>query len=314
MGSKILEEDYEDLEDIEEDEEEEEDRGDVIIDDDEDDEDELEEEEEDGEEEADDEEDEEEDDEDDGADEEEEDSRIPRSRLNQVIQQREAEKERVKWLEDQLETLIKAQTAKETPATAPETKYDFDQAESQYIEKILEGDVESAQKIRAEINKQRDSEYHKQIETIKDSLKNSSLEETTKALDDAKFKEALADATSKYSFLNDRSKSYDEKAVRMANSLMASYVQEGLSKTEALNKAIKDVSPLFDKGTSKTKERTTEARKKAVRASKSQPPESLAKGGKRTRNLENIDIGKVPEKVFNSLSKKELAKLRGDII
>jgi hypothetical protein len=307
----------EDSEDLDNDSpEDEHDRGDYLVS--EDAEDTYDEDEgEDGEEEADDEADGTEDDEDGPAEQEEDEEEgpgIPRSRLNQVIQQRESEKERVRWLEKQLEILIKSKSSGEAPPTPAESLYDFDQAETSYIEKILEGDIESAQKIRSEINIQRNSEYQRQIEVVKESIKEASTQETVKALDEVKFKDTLADITAKYPSFDDKSKRYNEKAVRLANSLMASYVKEGESKTKALLKAIKDVAPLFENSASKAEQRNADARERAVRASKAQPPESQAKGGKATRNLENVDVSKLPDKVFRSLSRKELSKLRGDIL
>jgi len=306
---------YEDLDDVQD-----EDRGDLVdLDDDE-----LEEDEEieDGEEEADDEtddeEDEEEDEEDDDGneDEDEDGSRIPRSRLNQVIRQREEERERSRWLEEQLETLIKAQTTKqqETALEKIEEQYDFDVAETKYIEKILEGEVEEAQRIRKEINIERQKEYNNQIESIKRSLKEDTVTETSKSLDEVKFKEGLEKAQLEHAFLNDKSKQYNEKAVRMANSLMSSYLQDGDLKSVALNKAIKDVAELFGDPASKASTRTKLARKTAAKASQQQPPESRAKGGKTGRSLDSVDVNKLSEKDFKSLTKKELARLRGDIV
>jgi hypothetical protein len=301
---------YEDSEDIKDDDYE--DRGDLLGPEDgefEDDED----KEEDGEEEVDD----EENDEDDGdEDEDEDDSRIPRSRLNQVIRQREEERERARWLEEQLETLIKAQTNKQQDA-APEKieeQYDFDAAEAKYIEKVLEGEVEEAHRIRKEINLERKKEYNNQIESIKKSLKEDTVTETSKSLDEVRFKEGLEKAQREYPFLNDKSKKYNEKAIRMANSLMGSYLHDGDSKSVALNKAIKDVVELFGDPASKTTTRTKLARKTAAKASQQQPPESRAKGGKAGRSLDSIDVNKLSEKDFKSLTKKDLARLRGDIV
>lgn len=245
---------------------------------------------------------------------------IPRSRLNQVIQQREAERERAAWLEDQLETLIKQRNVpepqpKEDP---PEPSYDFDTAEESYTELLLEGDTKGAAALRREINAEVSKETNRQIqEGIKQATKESS-EATVKTLEDEKFDIYLEKITVEKSYLNADSDDYDEKAVKMANSLMSSYIAEGLPRTKALAQAVDDISSLFEKpekpnlGGDASK-RTKEARKRAVKAADAQPPASERRSrSKSAKDLDALDIAKMSDKEFNSLTKKEIAALRGD--
>ena len=254
----------------------------------------------------------------DDSDDEDSEQRIPKGRLNQVLRQRDEERERVRWLEDQLEVLIRGRgedvsEESEEEDTAP-PEYDFDEAESKYIELILEGEVKDATALRKEINKARDELYNYQIETARKSAKNDAVTETSNSLDEARFNTMLHGYVEEFDFLNDQSKAYNEKAVVMANKLMASYMAEGKTKSQALKAAVEDVTPLFEKKKVEktvTSDRTKIARKKAARASKAQPP--VVKGkGKTTRELKPSDI--TSEKVFNSLTAKEKAKLRGDFV
>ena len=133
MAKYIEEEDVEDVEDIED-----EDRGDGF----EGDEDEEMEAEDDSESTEDDEDEEEPEDEDEVPAKKE--PKIPKSRLDEVIQQREDAKERNLWLENQLEKLINASNKTQeasAPAPIPESLFDFDKAEEDYISLIIEGEI-----------------------------------------------------------------------------------------------------------------------------------------------------------------------------
>lgn len=313
-GDVFEPEDDKDYEDIEMDEEEDEEEDSEETEDESEDESEDEE----GDDDSDEDEDEEsEDDEEDDDDGEEEEQRIPKGRLNQVLRQRDEERERVKWLEQQLEVLIKGRTDPEEEYEEEESgppEYDFDAAEGKYIELILEGEVKEATALRKEINKARDELYNWQIETARKAAKEDAVTETSNSLDEARFNTMLQGFVEEYAFFNDQSDAYNERAVVMANKLMASYLAEGKTKSQALKAAVEDIVPLFDKPKStKTKadERTKEARRKAAKASKSQPPKITGKS-KGTRDLKAVDI--TSEKVFNTLSAKEKAKLRGDFV
>lgn len=245
--------------------------------------------------------------------------RVPRSRLNQVIQQREEEKERSAWLEEQLSTLIKQrqepEVVEEAPAEVP--SYDFDTSEAKYIELVLEGSIDDAGKLRREINQERDKIYDHQLASVKASLSEEVKASSENTRTTAKFEDFLEDTFASKEYLDDTNDAYNEQAVQMANRLMIGYMQEGKDKIEALDQAVKDISPMFEEkpslGKKSPSKRTVSARKKAVSASEAQPPSTENSGGKKSaRDLDKINISKMSEKAFNSLTKKELATLRGD--
>jgi len=245
--------------------------------------------------------------------------RVPRSRLNQVIQQREEERARAAWLEEQLETLI---GQRQTPDAEPEPKdetplYDFDDAEERYGNFLLEGDTKQAGAVRKEMNGERDKLYQKQIDDVKAAMKVEASEASKASLEDDKFDTFLNKTFSARAYLDDASDDYNERAVKMANSLMTSYMKDGMTKTKALGQAVEDIAPLFEEkptlGKKKSTTRTKNARRKAAKANDQQPPSTSRKSrGKGTRDLEDLRVDKLSEKDFNSLTKKELAILRGD--
>lgn len=309
-----VDDEVEDLDELEDDDEEEvEDVDDSDTDDDPDSDDEDDEEDE--------VEDDEEEDEDDEDDEDPKDQMVPRSRIDQLVAQREEERERNQWLQEQLEAMIQRTTEveEEVEEEPARPEYDFHAAELKYGEAMLEGEPDKAAKIRGEINKAHAAEYAYQIEAAKRAAKAEAVSETTNSIDERRFNSLLATYTQEYDFLNDESDSYNAKAVTMANKLMAGYMQEGKMKSEALKLAVEDVTPFFeqpkaDKKETKSTARKKQARKKAAKASKAQPPNTGGKKGKAARNLDTIDMSKISEKDFNNLTAREKAKLRGDVL
>lgn len=311
-------EDYEELEGTDEDEEEDEDESDEDSEDD-DESDEDEEDEEGKEDEEDDDDEEEEDDDNRG-------NKIPRARLNQVLRQRDEERElrreqsaRMEWLEKQLESLIQKETRQAAPKEPEPDPYDFDSAEEQYIELILQGETKQATALRKEINKARDVEYDRQVKAAKEAAAEDAVNKAESSRDEERFQMLLEDITEEYAFLDDQSDDYNEKAVRMANNLMASYIQDGKSKSMALKMAVEDILPYFEKPkqeeeTPKPSKRKTEARRKAAKASSQQPPSSKGVKGKKQRDFDAGDIERMSEKQFKELTAREKAKLRGDIL
>lgn len=319
------EEEYEDLDQDEEDTDEEDvesDDDDDASDDDEDEESDDDEDDESEESDEDEDEDDEESDEDEDEGETAEDQRIPKSRLDQVIAQREEERERNLWLQEQLETMIQRQDAVKEEAEEEDPgppEYDFDVAESKYIELILEGEVKDAAALRREISDARDEVYHYQIDAVKKAAATDAVESTTNSLDEQRFNSMLTSYVKEYSFLDDNSDAYNAKAVTMANKLMASYMAEGKLKSEALKAAVDDVTPLFEKKVAPAKadkgaKRKKQARKKAAKASKAQPPNTGERKGKAARSLKGLSVGGMSDKAFGGLTAREKAKLRGDIV
>lgn len=312
-----------DDEELEEDgmqDEDEEEASDEEVDDEED----LEEEEDD-ESEGDEDEDEEEDEDD------EEDARIPRSRLNQVIEQREAERERADAAFDRIETLeeqllaiidLQKQNMQQTTPTpvAEKPKFNFRQKFKEANEALLEGDLDKNSDIMLEIEEARSAELQEALKQTREGVSKEAKTEATASLEEVRFERVISKATEEYAFLDDTSDDYNEKAVKMVNAIMSGHVAQGETKSKALQAALDDVVPMFAEADTKapTKEplgkaRTKAARKKAAKASQQQPPETRrAARGKAARNLDEIDVTKMSDAEYGKLSLRERKKLRGD--
>jgi hypothetical protein len=240
-------------------------------------------------------------------------TKIPKSRLDEVIKQREEAKERNLWLEAQLEQLIANQLKSTTKPDVPVVTYDFATAEEQYITLIIEGETAKATRLRAEIDTNRRQEM---LELVKSIQAESSKEATivsTKAIENDRFSNLVSTYETSYPFLNSEAKEYNEEAVETVNTLLAGYIASGKPKAEALKLAVSKVAPMYTKVVTKSlgNQRTVDATKKAAKASNQQPPKNL-----KTRVVEvdttKLDITKMSEKDFSKLTSKELRILRGD--
>lgn len=264
-----------------------------------------------------------EDDEDEDEDEDEEDEeepeeeRIPRSRLNQVIKQRNEERERTKWLEQQLEKVLNSQTApkkEEAPQAPAEPPYNYEEKEAQYIELILDGETAKAIKLRSEIDAARAKDFQKMLAEQSETT----MSQTSKKLEDERFNDLVSAFEEEYSFLDASSDDYNEEAVETINRLMGGYMAEGTSREKALALAVDKMLPFYTKapakealGTKKKSEKATADKKRNAKASRQQPPRSP---GRKTRDVDPSALrpSTLSEKQFNQLSDREKRILRGD--
>lgn len=258
---------------------------------------------------------------DDSEDGEKDKGRIPRSRLNEVIAQRDAERaereralERADRLEAMVEKLISSNATGKDEDVEKAPKYDFDAAEEKYIDLILEGEVKEALQLRKEINQAKEDEFKNTIESVRTSTTDSVLSES-------KFDAAVEAMEAKYPFLNYDSDDYNEEAVESVNALMSGYMSSGISKVEALNKAVKQMAPIYEKepeadkeklgGKPKRKPTPKNDRKRNAKAAKAQPSKSPGrKAG--TEDLDTIQVSKLSDRDFSKLTDREKRILRGD--
>ena len=254
----------------------------------------------------------------------EKEARIPKKRLDKVIQQREDAKEKVAWLEAQLEkALDKTDAPVEKSTVEPEVEeFDFDTAEEKYIELLLSGEAAQAAQLRKSINTEQ-SKVH--AEQIAEATKVSKTE-AQNVLNANKYEATVVDLEKQYPFLNHEHDDYNEEAVDTINTLMTGYEKQGDSQDVALLKAVKTMAPIYGKpeadaqaDTIKTEKaanktvREAKAKKTSVKASNQQPADiqasSKVNGGKKT-----VSIADLSEKEFAKLTERELAVLRGDVV
>lgn len=250
-------------------------------------------------------------------------NRIPISRLNKAIAQRDAEKaaveaanQRSAWLESQLEKLI---ANKELPAKdeVVDDPFDFAQAETQYIDYILEGETTKATELRAEIDAEKIDLIRADIANVQEVTR----QETRSDIEAKEFDIVVSNFENKYSFMDSSHDDYNVEAVDTTNALMQGFMADGkTSRQEALTKAVKRVAPMYQTdekpvlgGKKKASKRTKDARGKNLKAVKQTPPK-IRGASKRDRSIDDIKVSNLPDKDFDTLTSKEKAVLRGDIV
>jgi hypothetical protein len=246
--------------------------------------------------------------------------KIPKSRFDEVIAQREEAKERSLWLEGQLEKLINSQQSQKPvePEKPQLPEYNFDEAEERYVNLIIEGEIAKATKLRSEIDKVRQENLRAIISEITESVTSKVKSESSAVLDEEKFNNLIENFENKYKFLDTTSDDYNEEAVDTVNTLLAGYVAAGKNKAEGLRLAVNKVAPLYDKvkevkdsKQSLGNKRKVEAGKKAAQAANSQPSKTKSVST-RSVDKETVNVSKMSEKDFNQLTEKEKRILRGD--
>lgn len=252
--------------------------------------------------------------EDEELDDEPEDIQIPKARLDEVIAQREAQKDRVDWLEQQLETLINQKQVPEERTKEVVDLFDFSKAEEDYANFLIEGEVSKASALRSNIDTERKKEMQSMIDDIKQSSEDKAVSTSQEAIENDRFSTMISNFENKHSFLDADSETYNEEAVETVNTLLAGYQASGKTKSQALKMAVSKVIPMYDVKPEKqslgNKKKVT-ARRKAVKASQNQPPKTSSKGVKDI-DMETVNISKLSEKDFDSLTAKEKRVLRGD--
>jgi len=240
--------------------------------------------------------------------------KIPKSRLDEVIRQREEAKDRNLWLEQQLEKLINQSNKREEETKPIVPSYDFDTAEEKYISLIIEGEIAQATKLRNEINKKQQEQFISLINGVEEKATNKAKSESSQYIEKERFQTSIEVMESKHPFLDHKSKSYNEEAVDTVNTLLAGYIAAGKGKVESLQLAISKVVPLYTKKETKTsigEQRKVDAGKKAAAASKQQPTKTRTSSS-RTSDSGEVDVKKISERDFSKLSAKEKSILRGD--
>ncbi len=242
---------------------------------------------------------------------------IPYARFSEVNQERKLALERAEAAERELQELRAAQTAAPkpaaTPATPPAPEFDEAAAEKEYANALMDGDIEKAGKIRADINRHVRQEAARQAQA------------ELRAADEAKALKAVSDQAIKdYPYLDTKD---GEEALDLILAARDKRIQRGMSPADALAEAVKAIAPKFaPEGSTNNSEtpsrelpkptphkdtRTAEAIARGAKASTAQPPVVQAGIGNRA-SAAMVDVSQMTDEQFDALSPAEKAKLRGD--
>ena len=239
---------------------------------------------------------------------------IPKSRFDEVIAERNAERERSAELERRIQALEASNKPKEAEAPKVEVK-DVDALELEYANLMLEGEVEKAVKLRGQIN----AEIRRQAEDAADQrAAQREAAQTQKAITNEL--QATANQIEKdYPYLSTEE---GEMVVPQITALRDAYIAKGMKPAEALRKAADFIAPRFDpdpkqddkdeeKPEAKKDTRAAAAIARGIKDSAAQPPQ-MSGVGNRSMDTVKRDVNGMSEEEFDALPESEKRKMRGD--
>ena len=234
---------------------------------------------------------------------------VPKSRLDEVLAKQKA-------LQKQVQEM---QAAAEKPAEAPE-EFDFDDAESKYMEAVLDGETQKANKIRSEIR----AAEKAQIEWEMEQKMGQTVQQSAQA---TALQQAAAEMEANFPVFDQNSDQFNEEYTNEVVELRDAFIIKGYDPVDALGKAVNFVVKdrgLDDKTPDESalaapqqkveqtaKKKATVAKK--LKAAESQPPE-LEGEGSSSRGENVVDFNSMSEDEFNALPEATLRRLRGDIV
>ena len=234
-------------------------------------------------------------------------------RFAMLYEQIESAKSRNAWLEEQLSKLIAKGSEKEPVPQEP--KFDFEAKEEEYASLIIEGETAKASKLRAAIDAARTKEIIAIMRGEAEAASKRVTSETQALLEVERFSKTVEIIESRHPFFDPKHKDYNEEAVDTANDLILGFVNKGMSRVDALKKAVERLAPLYSKAPSappKSTKRVEDAGRAAADAARRQPPKSSGVKGESV-SPKVKPISAYTDKEFASLSAAELKALRGDI-
>jgi hypothetical protein len=239
---------------------------------------------------------------------------VPHARFNEVNQGKKAAEARVHELELQL-----ARLNGKAEASAPKDEqkqeaaaYDFDVAEANYQDALLDGDKTKANAIRAEIRT-----HEREAARIEAEAAADRRYSTNKAADDAKrakleFDLEVSKAYSAFPFLNGESADANPEAIEEVLVWHQSQMGKGKSPAEAMAAAVARVAPRY----AKPDEKETAAPvvkpdiQKGIDRANKVPSKPNGVGARAS----TLDVSKMTGKDLKSLSAEDEASLAGDIV
>lgn len=239
------------------------------------------------------------------------DPRIPLARFNEV-------NERMKRAEQRLAELEKQEEAQEQAA---EQKYDFDKAEAEYMELLLDGKLDEAGAKRREI---RSAEQ----EVFKADTKTETIQDFDQQQEMRDLNALSLQAEEMFPVFNENSAEYDPVLANKVVTYMKGYLSEGQTVSDAFVSGLADVIQQYDldgaqkqtkaESIEKTKEKKGAPIKKTkdkIEAAKKQGQSPVGHGkGSSDAGVAAPSIEEMSDADLDRLSPDQLARMRGDYV
>lgn len=224
---------------------------------------------------------------------------IPKSRFDEVNNERKELKARI----EQLEALVSAKSSQ--PEPEPEVApFDLDAAEEEYATAVVEGDTDRAKQIRKEIRKAEEAAL---LDRVKRETERDMAVKTVAERKAAIISQAFQD----YPVLDHNAAEYDANMVAKINRMSLAYQAEGKAEDQAIALAIADIMPA--KRSEPESPRTdNDAKRRNAKAAESQPPSLGGVGTGDRARAASLNVNNMTEDEFAALPEREKKRLRGD--
>lgn len=233
---------------------------------------------------------------------------IPKPRFDEVNNQRKALAQENQALQERLRNFEQMQLSVPQIKDESGQLLDIEAAERRATELLMDGDQDSAIKMRMQINQ---------------AIAAGAYQQFVMAEGNAVLQDVANSALNAYPELIENEALLEEVIV-----MRDGYMQRGMSTAAALQKAVERVTRLLPSQAAtetapepaktpvpnKGEQRKTEAVARGVKTSESQPPASFQTGVSNRVDSGLMDVTKLSEKGFRALSEEDRARARGDII
>ncbi len=244
-------------------------------------------------------------------------NRIPQPRFNEVIKQRDAEREARIRAEERNRVLEELMGKSQGGGNAGDAEdespaIDLNELRRQRADALIDGDVDLVNELDQKIE-----------DEISERAAARAIEQMNNQQVQSRFKSVAAESYEKFPFLNLNGPEPNEDAIREVVEWRDFYYSKGKPLDQALAEAVAKVGPLYAKaapaaidgqdGGGKAGERTREAISR--NANMRQPPRTSEAGaGDRSEGPKVPNINDLSDEEFEALSDKEKAQLRGDTV
>lgn len=242
-------------------------------------------------------------------------NKVPQARFNQVNEALKHERTERLRLEEEL-----ARARGSLPAQQPADKelpvdgYDFDAAETRYMDALMDGETATAAAIRKEIRAEERKEYAQQSVSSVQQATEAERQRSAAEAEQSTAQQVLSSAIAKYPFLDHEGADADADAIEEVIARRDLYLKQGMTFSKALSAAVEKVAPRYSQQEEPAKARSKTASAEQINRNlerEKRIPAAMPGVGERGKD---IDYANLSEDEFDALSEQDKRKARGDFV
>lgn len=234
-------------------------------------------------------------------------------------------KDRFNAVNERMKLAEKALLEKESELTKetaePENQFDFDAKEVEYMELVTDGEFEKAKIIRQEIRAAERAELEAEVGAAASNT-------TARVGEQIAFSNKIEELNEEFDHFNPNNEAYDQVLVDEAVDRRDLFIARGMSMSDALDKAAREVAKLYDlpsnfeaqadeelaRMDAEDKGKAPAARKPDVKKKIAQAEKQPPQMGEGSAQEEQKSATSMTDAEFEALPESTKARMRGDII